>query len=213
MCNAIRRWNSVLRKPIFASRTSFPFEQSQWLSGHFVFVGKAAFHWMRAHAIFRDRSIGSPRLVLSTTDPDHRRGGMLKGSTMSLFQIFTILLVLTAALGYINHRTFGLPSSIGIMLFARLISLLFLGLQIVRLAGPGRSSQITPSRALSACRTGLRESPVENSAETNVGKRCSLIRSTGYARRRNLPDESTTQNSGLLFQPIRCFKSCYQSLN
>lgn len=58
---------------------------------------------------------------------------------MSLFQIFTILLVLTAAFSYINQSTLRLPTSIGIMLFALVTSLLFL---ILQYAGVGWAAEI-----------------------------------------------------------------------
>ncbi len=50
---------------------------------------------------------------------------------MSLFQVFALLLVLTALFGFVNERTFRLPVTIGVMLVALLASLLMLALQAV----------------------------------------------------------------------------------
>lgn len=47
---------------------------------------------------------------------------------MTLFQIIALLLTLTAVFAYVNHHVFGLPSTIGVMLIALLMSLGLLAL-------------------------------------------------------------------------------------
>lgn len=55
---------------------------------------------------------------------------------MNLFQIIAVLLTLTAVFGFINHRYIGLPTTIGIMFIAMIMSLLFLIAGKLGLAGP-----------------------------------------------------------------------------
>lgn len=45
---------------------------------------------------------------------------------MGLFQIFAILLVLTASFGWLNHRYLGLPTTVGLMVIALALSLLLI---------------------------------------------------------------------------------------
>ncbi len=47
---------------------------------------------------------------------------------MGIFEIVTILVVLAAALSFLNHRFIGLPTTIGVMLLAMTISLVLIGL-------------------------------------------------------------------------------------
>ena len=47
---------------------------------------------------------------------------------MELYSIISVLFVLTAVFSYINHRYIRLPATIGIMIFALLLSLFFIGL-------------------------------------------------------------------------------------
>lgn len=47
---------------------------------------------------------------------------------MTVFDIATILIVLTALFSFLNHRTFKLPTTIGVMLFALGLSLALIGL-------------------------------------------------------------------------------------
>jgi len=48
---------------------------------------------------------------------------------MTLFQIFALLMTLTALFSYVNYRVFKLPTTIGVMLIALLFSLFLVGLK------------------------------------------------------------------------------------
>ena len=50
---------------------------------------------------------------------------------MEIYNIITLIVVLTAAFGYLNHRFFKLPSTIGIMLISLLASLVVVGFGII----------------------------------------------------------------------------------
>ena len=47
---------------------------------------------------------------------------------MGLFEIITILIVLSALLSYVNHRFIGLPTTIGVMVIALGMSMVLVGL-------------------------------------------------------------------------------------
>ena len=50
---------------------------------------------------------------------------------MSIFSIGAILVGLSALFGYINHRFFHLPHTIGLVVFALLASLSIIGLDLI----------------------------------------------------------------------------------
>src|SRR5664279_4149373 len=55
---------------------------------------------------------------------------------MGIFEIATILMVLTAVFSYINYRTFKLPTTIGVMGVSLLVSLGIAGLELFGVSSP-----------------------------------------------------------------------------
>ena len=47
---------------------------------------------------------------------------------MTVFQIISILITLTAVFSYVNHRFIKLPATIGVMLISLLVSLALIGI-------------------------------------------------------------------------------------
>ncbi len=59
---------------------------------------------------------------------DGKRSDHLKGSHVTGFQIIALLLTVTALFSYLNHRYLKLPTTIGVMLMAMVVSLALIGL-------------------------------------------------------------------------------------
>ena len=53
---------------------------------------------------------------------------------MSIFQIHAVLVTLTALFSYVNHRVFTLPTTIGVVLIALVVSLGLVGLMQLAMA-------------------------------------------------------------------------------
>ncbi|MDX1410755.1 MAG: sodium:proton antiporter [Nitrospirales bacterium] len=60
---------------------------------------------------------------------------------MDLFTISAVLLTVTAALSYVNHRYIGLPITIGVMIIALFLSLALIGLGVMGLGVEQRAEQ------------------------------------------------------------------------
>ncbi len=59
---------------------------------------------------------------------------------MGLFEIAAVLIVLTALFGYVNYRTIGLPTTIGVMVISMLVSLGIVGMGMFGLGAVQRQS-------------------------------------------------------------------------
>ncbi len=62
---------------------------------------------------------------------------------MGLFEIASVLIVLTALFSYVNYRTVGLPTTVGVMVISMLVSL---GIAGMGAFGLGAAQRLSPGK-------------------------------------------------------------------